>query len=340
MMAPVVLLVAVAANSNGIAMTREAAAACVEALQAGARSIVRVVPKLPSDLDLAADASAEGANAVVLLTWHDAAFLTTDVRASVAAPGTKARAWVTRTVIFSASDLPAERGRTLGLVIAAMLEESWGDELARDRAPPVPPAPAAVEMRPLNAPAATPSVVASATESPDAPVRWAIEANLTTVVDSAEGLDLDALGGTFALRRSISHHLAWRAGLGYRVATVDGADANTRTVSAAFGGAWSSPGLGHPRELGFGVRVDLIGLHQQVWRDSQSTSPSKAQGYWAVGGDLLGQLGYGLSRGTTLLMGGGLEETLTAADIVVDGRVVARLPHERLVFELGVLSRF
>ena len=337
MTAPVVLLVAVAASSNGTAMTQVAAAACIEAMPSGARSIVRAVPSMPDDLDLAADASAEGADAVVVLSWHDAAFLTTDVRASVTSPGSRIRGWIARTVVFSARDLPAERGRTLGLVIASMLEESSGDEASRNREAPGPSAADPLETAPADRESAPVVVAGAMAPSPDQPTRWAIEANLTTILDSAEGFDVDALGGSFALRRSISHHLAWRAGLGYRVATVDGADATTRTASAAFGGAWTSPSFGRPHEIGFGARLDLMVRHEEIRRESSSPN---AQGYWSVGGDLLGQIGYGLSQGTALLLGGGLEETLTAADVVVAGQAVATIPHQRLVFELGVLSRF
>jgi hypothetical protein len=340
MTVPVVLLVAVAANSNGVAMTQEAAVACVEALPSGARSIVRVVPTLPGDLDLAADASAEGANAVVVLAWHDAAFLTTDVRVSVTPPGTRIRDWVARTVVFSDRDLPAERGRTLGLVIASILLEPGQNESSSNRdvsrSADVPP----VEASSVNLPAARPAVAASTGESLEAPSRWAIEANLSTIIDSSEDIDFDALGGSFALRRSISGHLELRAGLGYRVAIVDGADATTRTASAAIGGAWTSSGLGHPHRVGFGARLDLMGVHEEIKRETESSSLPEAHGYWSLGCDLLGQVGYGLSQGTALLLGGGLEETFTAAEIVVAGQSVATVPHQRVVFELGVLSRF
>jgi hypothetical protein len=343
MTAPIVLLVAVAANANGVAMTRVAAATCIEAMPAGAQSVVRLVPILPDDRDLAADASAEGANAVVVLTWHDAEFLTTDVRVSVAPPGIRGHDWIARTVVFSAHDLPAERGRTLGLVIASMLEESRGSVALRNRDAVELPTVSPGEPRPVDtgsSPIAA-DVAVSGTAVLAAHARWAIEANLTTIVDSAEGLDVDALGGSFAVRRSMTARLALRAGLGYRVATIDGADAITRTASVALGGAWTSPALGRPRELGFGAQLDLLGLHEEVARDSRvSTAPNNDQGYWSLGGELLGQIGYGLSLGTAVLFGGGLEETLTAADIVVAGRQIATIPHQRLVFELGILSRF
>jgi hypothetical protein len=339
MTAPVILLIAVAASPNGVAMTQKAASACIESLRLGAKSMVRVVPTVPNDLDLAADASIEGANALVVLTWHDEDVLTTAVRVSVSPPGVKPHDWVARTVVFSPRDLEAERGRTLGLVIASMLREAWGTEILSDReveaaASPIPVQDRAVALQ------ATPAMrLVAVAALPDLPSGWAIEANITTILEGTAGLDFDALGGTFALRRGASHRLAWRAGLGYRVTTVDGTDATTRTASAAFGVAWASRSLGQSHQIGFGARSDLMVLHEEVSRDSQISSPPSDQGYWSLGGDLLGQVGYGLSRATTLLLGGGVEETLTAADLVVAGRPVATIPHARSVFEVGILSR-
>lgn len=339
MTAPVVLLIAVATSPNGVEMTRAAAAACVESMQPGARSITRVVSTAPSDVDAIAEASALGADALVLLTWNDAAFLTTDVRASVVSPATSGGGWAARTVVFSARDQPAERGRTLGLVVASMLEERWGT------APPTrtvaaSPASAPVDNVPVGAPASPAPVAGVTTSVPDAVARWALEADVTTIVDGEDGFDIDTVGGTVALRRAFGRPWALRAGLGFRVADVDGADATTRTALGMFGVAWSSPGLGRPHEIGFGARLDILGVHEEIKRDVEGSSSPDSQGYWSLGFDLLGQIGYGLSRGTALLLGGGPEETLTAADVVVAGQRVATISHQRLVLEIGVLSRF
>ena len=142
------------------------------------------------------------------------------------------------------------------------------------------------------------------------------------------------------LRRSFSAHWALRAGLGFRVADVDGADATGRTVLGAAGVAWMSSGLEPPHAFGFGARVDLLGKHEDIQRSEGGQNSSRSQGYWSLGGDLLAQVGYGLSPGTALLVGGGVEEFLTAADVYVAGQPAATIPHSQLVLELGVLSRF
>ena len=138
----------------------------------------------------------------------------------------------------------------------------------------------------------------------------------------------------------MASHIALRAGLAFRAASVDGADATTRTESASLGIAWTSAGLQRPGAFGVGARLDLMGLHEEVRRETAAPSAPAVQDYWSVGGDLVGQIGYGLSRTTGVLAGGGLEEILTAADVIVAGKPVATIPRQRVVLEIGVLSRF
>ena len=150
----------------------------------------------------------------------------------------------------------------------------------------------------------------------------------------------DSIGGMIVLRRSLSTSWAVRVGLGFRVADVDGADATARTVLGAVGLAWTSSGLERPHAFGFGTRADLLGIHEAIQRGGAGQNSSSTEGYWSLGADLLGQVGYGLSRETALLVGAGVEESLTEADIYVTGKPVATIPHTQLVLELGVLSRF
>ena len=69
--------------------------------------------------------------------------------------------------------------------------------------------------------------------------------------------------------------------------------------------AWMSSGLDRPTAFGFGARADLLGMHEAIQRGEGARAASRTEGYWSLGGDLLGQVGYGLSRGTALLVGGG-----------------------------------
>ena len=308
-------------------------------MPAGAKSLVRVAPAVPPDVEVAGDAAKIGAAAVVILSWHDASLLTTEARVFVAAPEDGVSHWITRTIVFSARDLPAERGRALGLVITSVLDESWGiAPLARveQPAPVLPPSKEAAKIE--NQPASV-TTQPGPVESPEAPPRWALEANVTTAFARAGDAD-DAIGGMVGLRRSLSARWALRAGLGFRVADVDGADATARTVLGALGVVWTSSGWERLHALGFGARADLLCVHQAIQRGEGGQNSSQTEGYWSLGGDLLAQIGYGLSPGTALLLGAGVEELLTEADVYVGGEPAATIPHAQLVLELGVLSRF
>jgi hypothetical protein len=111
-------------------------------------------------------------------------------------------------------------------------------------------------------------------------------------------------------------------------------------VLGAAGLVWMTSGLERPHAFAFGARADLLGMHASVQRGEGDQNASRTEGYWSLGGDLLAQVGYGLSPGTALLAGVGVEELLTAADLYVAGQPAATIPHTQLVLELGVLSRF
>jgi hypothetical protein len=328
--APIVLLVAVTSNPGGISMARDAATACLESLPTEARSVVRVAPVAPQDSEVIGETSGIGAAAVAILSWHDASLLTTEVRVFVVSPQDGVTHWITRTIVFSARDLPGERGRALGLVIASVLDESWGIEPLARAGPPaaaVPPQAVSVATR------------EGAVESPEIAPRWALEANVTTAVDHLWDVD-DSIGGMIGLRRSLSSRWALRAGLGFRVADIDGANATGRTVLGAIGVVWTCAGSERPQAFNFGARFDLLGVHEAIQHGEGGPDSSRTEGYWSMGADILAQVGYGLSPGTALVVGGGVEGILTEADLFVAGEPAATIPHTRLVLELGVLSRF
>ncbi len=320
-------------------MLRDAASACLESLPSGATSVVRVAPAVPQDVEVVGDASKIGAAAVVMVSWHDASLLTSEVRVYVASPEDGVSHWIARTIVFSTRDLPAERGRALGLVIASVLDESWGIAPAASLESPAPVVPPPERARKIEDQPVSVAARAEPIESAEAPPRWALEANVTTAAGHWGDVD-DSIGGMIGLRRSLSARWALRAGLGFRVADVDGADATARTVLGAAGVAWMSAGLERPHAFGLGARADLLGAHEAIQRGDGGQNGSRTEGYWSLGGDLLAQVGYGLSPGTALLLAGGVEEFLTEADIYVAGQPAATIPHTQLVLELGVLSRF
>jgi hypothetical protein len=337
--APIVLLVAVTSNPGGVSMARDAAAACLESMPAGAKSVVRVAPLAPRDSEVVADAFGGNVAAVVMLSWQETSLLTTDVRVFVASPEDGVTHWIARTIVFSARDLPSERGRALGLVIASTLDESWGIAPAVKAEPTSPVVPSLRRTGKIEDEPVSVATRLGPIASHEAPARWALEADVTTAFDHAGDVD-DSIGGMIGLRRFLSTQWALRAGIGFRVADIDGANATARTVLGAIGVVWMSSAMERPHTFGFGARADLLGVHEAIQHGDGGTSSSGIEGYWSMGADLLGQVGYGLSRATALLAGAGVEEILTEADVYVAGQPAATIPHTRIVLELGVLSRF
>jgi hypothetical protein len=333
--APIVLLIAVTTAPEGGALMKEAAAACIQTLPVGATTVVRQVATLPDDAEIGADAAAIGATATVIVTWRDTDRLVSDVRVLMPSAAQGPAHTTTRTIVFSARDLPAERGRALGLIIGSILDEAWGPGMSpRSEAADRRSAPAVVASIDAEVPAPIGPLPG---EAPPAPPNWAIEASVITAVDRQVDLD-DTIGGMIAVRRTIRSHWTARVGLGLRVVDLDGADASARTTLAELGLVWASDGFGRPAGLGFGARIDVLGTHEAIKRSTGDDS--EFEDLWSLGGDILGQFGLGLSAETTLLLSTGLEGVLTGASLAEPDRATAEIPRDRLIFELGVLSRF
>jgi hypothetical protein len=333
--APIVLLIAVITAPDGVAIIDEAATACLQTLPAGATTVVRQVPAVPADAAIGADAAAIGAAATVVVTWRGPARLVSDVRIWVRSAADGQARTTTRTIVFSARDLPAERGRALGLVIGSILDEDWGTGVQ-------PPTEGAdLKSGPVvvaSIDAEVPEVIGPlAGEPPPSPPHWGIEASVVTAVDRQADFD-DTIGGMIALRRTLRPHWAARAAIGLRVVDLDGADADARSTLAELGLVWSSDGFGRPGGVGAGGRIDLLGVHEAI-RRSGGGDPRFAE-LWTLGGDVLGQVGLGLSAGTTLLLSFGVEGVLSSARLVAPDQATAELPWDRLILEVGVLSRF
>jgi len=333
--APLVLLIAVTTALDSVTVMNEAASACVQTLPGGATTVVRLVAALPTDAEIVADAAASGAAASVIVTWRDDARLTSDVRVLMPSAAGGQAPTTTRTIVFSTRDLPAERGRALGFVIGSILDEAWGTGgQPHPEGTNLKSGPAVIAAIDDESPKA---IERLAGEPPSAPPQWAIEASVITAVDRQVDLD-DTIGGMIAVRRTIRPHWAARAGLGLRVVDLDGADASARTTLAELGLVWASDGFGRPEGFGFGARIDVLGAHEAVKR--ATSDDSEFEDLWSLGGDILGQFGFGLSAGTTLLLSAGLEGVLTGASLAQPERATAEIPRDRVIFELGLLSRF
>jgi hypothetical protein len=318
-------------------------AASARALPPGARTIVQTTPAAPADPELIAAAVGAGAAAAVVVSWTDPALPSAQIRAVVGLPAHPR--WAARTVAFSAADQLGERERALGLVIASIVEDAF-EARPPDAAsaapvvrvaPAIPARPAAAP--PSEAPAPAPPPAAAPAREPEHPGRWALEVDVTTGFESGTDLD-DMIGGSIGLRRFLDGSLALRAGIVFQVTAHDYPDITTQTRGGSLGLGWSTGLFGRPARLRGGVRADLMVLYQSVHVSPADGATITDRSYWTAAGDLLVELTLGLSRGTSLLLAGGLEEKSTRADLEIAGQDAATLPRTGARIELGVLSRF
>ena len=330
--APIVLLIAVATTPDGIAAANEAAAACLQALPSGAKTVLRTVPKAPDDADVSAAAAAAGATATVVVTWRDADHLVSDVRVRSTSPDGIVRQ-TERNVVFSARDQPVERGRALGLVIASILDEDWTAGARTASQAPSCPSVSGAERSIRRFPRRS----AERTDCPRGRRhvgRWRRASSRRSTAGGLRRRHRRPRRGT----RSLTPRWALRAGLGFRVADLDGANATARTTMGSLGAVWASQGFAEGRRVGFAVRADLLGVREVIKRDDDDDQG--IAGHWTIGADLVGQLGLGLSSWTSLLFSAGLEGFVGGENLAAAGQPPVTIPRGRVIFELGVLSRF
>jgi hypothetical protein len=333
MTAASVVLLIVVGRGSAERPPDEAVAALVHALPDGTRTVVQTPPGVPSDSVITADAAASGAVAAVVVTWEDPGFLVARLRVLAGLPDHGV--WVSRRISFGVADALAARDRALGLVIASIVED--GLERAASSTQPPPAAPV-----PLTAPRAPPPpgqvVHPGVSGGPVAPRPWALEAEVTTALGSGSGID-DAVGGAVAVRRLFRRDLAARAGVSFRVTEADGSAVQTRATMGLLGLGWTARSYAGPGALGVGVRVDLLGAQQSV-RYTNDVGTVEEQAFWSAGADLVVEGGIGLSSETALVVGVGEEVMFRSVDLAVGQTVVATLPPNRLILQLGVVARF
>ncbi len=138
------------------------------------------------------DSTSESAYAVVIVSWegqgHTAAKIEVGVR-----HGSRAD-WVARHVAFNASDAEVERWRSVGLIIATLVEQAGGDR--KPEPPAATPAPQDKPPAPVRpAPAQAEVEVAEKPASPLAPTRnaWLLDGAFELARGTGNGLG--ALGG-------------------------------------------------------------------------------------------------------------------------------------------------
>jgi hypothetical protein len=281
-----------------------------------------------------------------------------------------------QTLSFDRADAPLERGRALGLVLAAMAQPERAPPAALPAnagspppaAAPAPP-PAASRAAPPSAPvgASDVAVDTSGTAAPGAEsaapivrtvpspsaeppadagrLRWALDAA------AEQGFSLGGagtgIGATIGLRWRPWRRVGFRAGVRARFGEVEAAQASSRAMAASLGASFalvvpadgSRSGDGGGR-FGLALRMEALLLEESLSHLSSDDPSAVRSGRWLPGAQLLGEAQWALGPAIAVLVDAGPEVALGRTTVFLHGAEVATLAPLRLVVQAGLLARF
>ena len=263
---------------------------------------------------------ASSARAIVQLGWHDPEHLRAWLRLHAA----RTDRWIDREIVFSSTDTPAERGRTLGFAIASMLPE--GDPTL---APPTAEAPRA------PTPAPTTMTMATTTE------RYA--ASLACLAGEGLGGPASGLGADATLERFVSPRVSLGLTVAARFGRIADIDAREVTSSGGLGAALWPVAPTATRRLGVALRGDALLLYHAISHaDLDGATAWKGQAL--PGADLKVEGLWRVSDTLDLLLGAGTEIAFGTIDVTVAAAPPAggsaHIPVLRAVAEGGLRARF
>jgi hypothetical protein len=306
----------------------------------------------PTLAALASAAKARGATATARVLWREAGGAQVSLDVYLARDDRLAY----RGLTFGPRDLPAERGRAIGLVLAALI---LAPEAARpvtgERPPATPGAPPAAATAPTEVPE-VPGPKKAATLAPTiTPVaasvqgkselaspslgRWAVEA--LTSAGVALGGAGGGLGGALAVRRLFGDRWGSRLALQARTGSVPAAQ-------SSFVGAGLAGGLFvQLRPIGpvtppwnLGARLDaILGYEMLTHFSDDDPAPVRRGRFLPLGAAWL-EADWRIAPTAMLHAGMGLEIAGGTTEVIVRDLNVARLPLFRVVGEAGFRLRF
>jgi hypothetical protein len=269
----------------------------------GAGAVVRVREAAPPASEEALGDAADDASTVAAIHWLDSERMHASLRIRVAG----SRQVIERELVFSAVDAPEERGRTLGLLIVALVPE------------PAPPVPVPVAERPA--------------EPRAGPPRFSLAAGATAAVGM--GGRGGGLGGTAAAGLRLGTRWELRLMGLARAAEVSEAQASSRTLGAGVGVDVQALAQHLPWPA-LRIRFDALLCHQSLSHFSMDDPAPVRQGRTLPGGHLMAELSWPVSGGASLTLAGGAEALLGTIDVSVGGETVTALAPMRLLIEAGL----
>jgi hypothetical protein len=349
----VVVVIVMVAADLGDPSTGAMTASAQRAIGPDATIVVRGVDVLPADGEAVALETSLRAEAVIEVSWpgsaHDRVHLRVHVRA-------KEPAWADRDLVFQPSDVPIERGRTIGFAIGSMVPVRAKEE------PPPTPVPVPVEPLPSPEKAPPPPAAPTMPPSPPTPVGTSKEVLPPSLPPASPpspsshrfGFDLAALGslGIGGFAGGLGGELGGRFWLTPAIAAVARGSATRGDIEIAQATATTLrfaaglsidllPLLPSASTRTFAVDVDAtLGVSRLALSRNAVGEQASAGNRWVSVVQLRAEAVWWFLPQTALVPSLGVELAFGPTEVHVDGAAVATIPWSRGIAALGLRTRF
>ncbi len=311
-------------------------AATIDGLAGRAEVVVEHVRSLPADDQASARAAQAKADVIVEVSWPDAE----GRRAHLHVQLRRATPWIDRELSFATTAPHWERGRAVGLAIAAMVPD---DELARPTAPPATPTSAAPSA--ATAPSKKP------TASRDVAARSPEPAPVVAPELAPSGVQLGALlelapwsngngfgvGGRLEATRWLTPRIGLRATLGARHEPYAQATASVTSVEG--GGGIALRIWAFPDGSSVIARADALADYLSVARDRRDGTTER-HGRFVPATALVAEGSFAAAPRTFFVGAVGTELALGTTSLTIGPNGAGTLPSARWLVQLGVRLTF
>jgi hypothetical protein len=317
---PLVILVFVDAHDAATPLPAALARAAEEALGSAASVSIRPIANDAQSAALVDAGRAEHAAAVVRLAWTDEP--RAEARLDVLpVDGGPARI---STIAFSASDPLAERGRAIGLVLAALLAPENQARLERAKV--------------AHADAAPVVTVANPPATPPPEERFALDA--AAEGGFAIGGSGTGTGGAIGARWRPGARIALRIGMQARFGEIGVAQAAATELAAAAGVVLFVVPPAEQRRFALALRADALLLYESLSHLSSDDAEAVRSAHVLPGAAALVEGQLAVSPTLSLALGAGTEVAFGRTDVFVHQMKVAEIAPFRLVVTGGLVARF
>jgi hypothetical protein len=315
-----VILVFVDAHDAATPLPGALARAAQEALGSDVSVAIRDVANDLPPVALVDAGRAAHATAVARIIWADERRLEARLDV-VTVDGGQIR---NSTISFDASDPLAERGRAIGLVLAALLAPEKQARLESEKHP-------SVDVTPVAAVAAV---------SPPAQATRQLALDAAAQGGFAVGGDGSGAGGAIGLRWQRRSRIGLRVGVQGRLGEVPSAQATVTDVAAAAGLVLYVVPPADERHFALAVRVDALLLYEVLSHLSSDDVDSVRGWHLLPGASFLVEGQLAISPTLALVLAAGPEVAFGRTDVFVHQRKVAELAPFRVVVAGGLVARF